>query len=72
MTPCNLSIFIEPFSHSVIGGGAVVPTIVLAVVLVYGLWMLPDLVARAPEGTLIITVAGEQWWVWKPDSSRGR
>src|SRR5688572_10458880 len=34
----------------IIGGGVLVPTVVLAGLLVYGLAMLPDLVARAPEG----------------------
>jgi hypothetical protein len=36
----------------IIGGGAVVPTVILAVVLVYGLAMMPGLLARAPEGSL--------------------
>ncbi|HEX5733574.1 MAG TPA: cytochrome c oxidase subunit II [Blastocatellia bacterium] len=48
----------------IIGGGAVVPTVVLAVLLAYGLSMLPDLVAPAPEGSLKISVTGEQWW-WR-------
>jgi cytochrome c oxidase subunit 2 len=58
----------------IIGGGAVVPTLVLAVLLIYGLWMLPRLVASAPEGSLRIHVSGEQWW-WReryelPDGER--
>ena len=36
----------------IIGGGAVVPTLVLAVLLSYGLALLPDLVAPAGEGSL--------------------
>ena len=48
----------------IIGGGAVVPTLVLAVLLVYGLAPIPELVAPAPEGSLKINVAGEQWW-WR-------
>lgn len=48
----------------IIGGGAVVPTIVLAALLAYGLWMLPSHVAPAPEGSLRIAVTGEQWW-WR-------
>jgi cytochrome c oxidase subunit 2 len=48
----------------IIGGGAVVPTVVLAVLLVCGLSMLPALVAPAPEGSLKISVTGEQWW-WR-------
>ena len=48
----------------IIGGGAVVPTIVLAALLMYGLAMLPELNAPAPEGSLRISVTGEQWW-WR-------
>lgn len=48
----------------VIGGGVVVPTVVLAVYLVYGLALLPDLLRPAPEGSLRIAVSGEQWW-WR-------
>lgn len=48
----------------IVGGGAVVPTIVLTALLVYGLEPIPALVAPAPEGTLKIAVTGEQWW-WK-------
>jgi cytochrome c oxidase subunit II len=48
----------------IIGGGAIVPTVVLAGLLVYGLAMLPRLLAPAPEGSLRITVIGEQWW-WR-------
>ena len=48
----------------IIGGGAIVPTVVLAGLLIYGLAMLPELVARAPEGSLKIAVSGEQWW-WR-------
>lgn len=51
-------------AYLVIGGGAVVPTLVLAVLLAYGLALLPDLVRRAPEGSLKIVVSGEQWW-WR-------
>jgi cytochrome c oxidase subunit 2 len=48
----------------IIGGGAVVPTVVLAGLLAYGLAMLPPLLAPAPEGSLKISVIGEQWW-WR-------
>jgi cytochrome c oxidase subunit 2 len=48
----------------IIGGGAVVPTIVLAALLAYGLSMLPRLLAPAPAGSLKISVTGEQWW-WR-------
>lgn len=50
--------------HYIIGGGAIFPTVVLAALLIYGLGMLPALVARAPEGSLTIAVTGEQWW-WR-------
>jgi cytochrome c oxidase subunit 2 len=48
----------------IIGGGAVVPTVVLAGLLTYGLALLPPLLAPAPEGSLKISVVGEQWW-WR-------
>ena len=48
----------------IIGGGVVVPTVVLAVLLAYGLAMLPPLLARAPAGSLQIDVRGEMWW-WR-------
>ena len=48
----------------IIGGGTVVPTLVLAGLLIYGLKMLPEMLAPAPEGSLKITVIGEQWW-WR-------
>jgi cytochrome c oxidase subunit 2 len=45
-------------------GGAVLPTALLAGVLVYGLALLPPLMAPAPDGSLRIFVLGEQWW-WR-------
>jgi cytochrome c oxidase subunit 2 len=48
----------------IVGGGAVVPTIVLTALLVYGLAMLPELITPAPPGSLKIFVSGEQWW-WR-------
>lgn len=48
----------------IIGGGVVVPTVVLAVLLTFGLSLLPDLVAPAPNDALEIHVTGEQWW-WR-------
>src|SRR5262249_14845955 len=47
----------------IVGGGAAT-TILLAVLAVYGLRLLPPLVAHAPEGTLRIAVYGELWW-WR-------
>jgi cytochrome c oxidase subunit 2 len=51
-------------SFLIIGGGAVVPTIVLTFLLIYGLAPIPALLAPAPEGSLKILVSGEQWW-WR-------
>jgi cytochrome c oxidase subunit 2 len=48
----------------VIGGGAILPTVVLTALLVYGLGLMPELLAPAPAGSLKITVTGEQWW-WR-------
>ena len=48
----------------VLWGGALLPTALLSVLLVYGLSMLPPLLAPAPEGALRIHVTGEQWW-WR-------
>jgi cytochrome c oxidase subunit II len=48
----------------IIGGGAIIPTAVLGGLLAYGLALLPDLLAPAPEGSLRIAVSGEQWW-WR-------
>ena len=62
---------VRPEAHSrrqanalIIGGGAIIPTVVLAGLLVYGLALTPDLLAPAPEGSLKIAVTGEQWW-WR-------
>ena len=48
----------------IIGGGAVLPTVVLAGLLAYGLALLPELLRPASESTLRIAVSGEQWW-WR-------
>lgn len=48
----------------IVGGGAVVPTVVLTALLVYGLAPIPALVAPAPPGSLKIEISGEQWW-WR-------
>lgn len=56
----------------IIVGGAVIPTFVLSFLLTYGLAMMPEMLAPAPEGSLKIAVTGEQWW-WRVqyDSSNG-
>lgn len=48
----------------IIGGGAILPTVVLAVLVVYGLAPIPALLAPAPDGSPRIAVSGEQWW-WR-------
>ena len=64
------SIHIAPQPHGrraavyIIGGGVVFPTVVLTGLLIYGLSMLPALIAPAPEGSPVVTVIGEQWW-WR-------
>jgi cytochrome c oxidase subunit 2 len=62
---------VRPEAHSrrqtnllIIGGGAIIPTVVLTGLLAYGLALMPDLLAPAPEGSLKIAVTGEQWW-WR-------
>ena len=60
----------RPGAHSrgaallIIGGGAVLPTVVLAGLLAYGLALMPELLTPAAEGQLQIAVSGEQWW-WR-------
>lgn len=65
------AMFYSPLPHDdrrsrllVIGGGAVVPTIVLTILLAYGLAMLPHLQAPAREGSITIDVTGLQYW-WR-------
>jgi cytochrome c oxidase subunit 2 len=53
----------------IVGGGVLVPVTVLTVLLVYGLLMLPPLVARAPESAVQIHVVGKQWW-WRVQYER--
>src|SRR5687767_13669422 len=44
--------------------GAVLPAVLLAGLLAYGLTLLPRLIAAASAGSLRIKVDGEQWW-WR-------
>jgi cytochrome c oxidase subunit 2 len=48
----------------IVGCGVVLPAVTLTALLIYGLAMLPPSVARAPEGSLQVSVTGEQWW-WR-------
>lgn len=61
----------QPEAHShreaqllIIGGGAVVPTVVLGGLLTYGLALLPTLLPPASESLLQVAIIGEQWW-WR-------
>jgi cytochrome c oxidase subunit 2 len=61
----------RPEAHSerrvrlfIVIGGAIVPTVVLTALLIYGLIPIPALLAPAPPGSLKIAVSGEQWW-WR-------
>ena len=56
----------------IVGGGVVVPTIILTSLLMYGLAPIPDLLAPPPEGSLQVTVTGEQWWWRVPIHPPGR
>ncbi|MBW6390619.1 cytochrome c oxidase subunit II [Billgrantia antri] len=60
--------YIKPRSHDsrvarwlILGGGVVVPPLVLGVLLAFGLSLLPSLSAPAEDG-LQISVSGERWW----------
>ncbi len=62
-----------PRGHGlIIYGGVVIPSVLLAALLSYGLALLPRMLARAPEGSLRVSVVGHQWW-WRvrysPDAS---
>jgi cytochrome c oxidase subunit 2 len=48
----------------ILGGGVILPTVAVTILLTYGLAMIPETVARAPEGSLEVAVTGEQWW-WR-------
>lgn len=54
----------EGQANTLILCGAIAPAVVLAGLLMYGLSMIPELTARAPEGSLRIHVYGERWW-WR-------
>lgn len=48
----------------IIGGGVVLPTVVLGALLAYGLPVLPELLTPAPEGNLRVEISAKQWW-WR-------
>lgn len=48
----------------IIGGGTIVPTVILSGLLLFSLPMLPKLLAPAPADALQIEVRGKMWW-WR-------
>ncbi|MBW3535426.1 MAG: cytochrome c oxidase subunit II [Gemmatimonadetes bacterium] len=74
------AVLVRPGKHGerasrllIVGGGAVLPTVVLTGLLIYGLAFIPELLEPGPEDGLRIEVVGEQWW-WRvryvtPDGS---
>lgn len=48
----------------IIGGGAVLPTAVLTVLLIVGLGRVPGLFAPGEAGGPVVRISGEQWW-WR-------
>ena len=48
----------------IIGGGAVLPTAVLTVLLIAGLGRVPDMFAPGDEDGPVVRISGEQWW-WR-------
>jgi cytochrome c oxidase subunit II len=55
---------VELARRFIVWGGAVLPIVVLAGLLSYGLAIMPSTLARAPQGSLRVLVTGEQWW-WR-------
>lgn len=65
------ALYLNPRGHEerktrwlIVGAGAIVPTVVLGGLLVYGLSLMPVLRPPAPEGGVRIAVSGLQWW-WR-------
>jgi cytochrome c oxidase subunit 2 len=59
----------SPYSHRtanalILGGGVILPTVVLAALLAWSLPALPRVLALPAAGGLVISVTGEQWW-WR-------
>jgi cytochrome c oxidase subunit 2 len=57
----------------IIGGGCVLPTVVLGALLAYGLPMIPEVLASPSPDALRIHVTGKQWW-WRVEymTAQGR
>lgn len=54
----------RPFARRLVVLGGVIPAVVLFALLLFGLRMLPSLIAHAPAGAMKVTVSGELWW-WR-------
>lgn len=48
----------------ILGGGAIFPTVVLTVLLAFGLARMPELLNPPDEPALHVAVSGEEWW-WR-------
>lgn len=48
----------------IVWGGVIVPTVLLSLLLVYGLALVPEFLAPARPGSLRVRVTGEQYW-WR-------
>jgi cytochrome c oxidase subunit 2 len=48
----------------IVWGGVIVPTVLLSLLLAYGLALVPEFLAPAPPGSLRVHVTGEQYW-WR-------
>lgn len=65
------AVYVRPRPHDrgrttllIIGGGAVVPALVLLVLLVHSLRLMPTVYPAIPDQGLRISVSGERWW-WR-------
>lgn len=50
------------FDRWLVGGGVILPVVVLSVVLGASVWALRDVSSKAPRGALVVEVIGHQWW----------
>ena len=50
------------FDWWVLGGGVVMPVVVLTVVLGGTVWALREVPSSAPQGALVVEIVGHQWW----------
>lgn len=63
VTQINRAALSRRFANGlIVGGGVVLPTVLLGALLAYGLSLMPD--QRAPGDGLTLRVTGEQWW-WR-------